>query len=571
MFILKNKLLAKLKKLIIFILVIAIAGGGGYFAYTKFVAKGYAQTSAKVETATVKRDKIDVTISGTGTVEPISRYDIVPLVKGKILSAPFEEGDSVKEGDLLYTIDDSDLSYNIQKAENSIKKLEISNQSTLDTINNLKVYAPADGKLTDFTLKEGERVEDNGVIAGIVNDKELIATVPFNKTQLQSIQVGQKAQLVLDDYMLYVDGAVSWISSTPSGTDEGAVLYNVEISIDNPGAILEDTEVTAIIKGTNGDIMSPDSGTVGYSKEQSVLARASGKVKEVFVKDEEWVKAGQLILTLENDDLNDTVKSNTLEMKDSQLSLNAQKKELEDYNILSPITGTVISKEYKAGDTIGNSSDSTTLMTVADLTKMIFTIDVDELDIAKVSVGQKVMVTADALSGENFEGEVTNIALEGESENGVTTYPVEVTISAPGKLKPGMNVNAEIQVESKESVLLIPVSAITTENGKSYVYVMSNTANMGQMNEQSGQQNKQDSPPDNPQSNKNNSGTMAGRQRVEVTTGISNDNYIEIVSGLNEGDIVYVPTTSTSEETSTKQQGMPGGGPGGMMGGPPPG
>ncbi|MCL6633002.1 MAG: HlyD family efflux transporter periplasmic adaptor subunit, partial [Alicyclobacillus herbarius] len=282
-------------------------------------------------------------------------------------------------------------------------------------------------------IQEGDQVSSNGKVADIIDDKHITATIPFAATQIDKIKVGQKAQLTSSDYMGSLDGVVSRVSTSAKPSSEGGLLYDVEIAIDNPGALAEDMELTAVVKTPDGDMSSPETGSVSYSKSRSVIAETTGKVKQIYVKNDEWVKAGQKILSLENDDLQDSIHKNSLDIEDSQLSLEAQMKQLKDYNILSPISGTVITKNYKEGDTVGNSTDSKVLMTVADLSKMKFTIDVDELDVAKVSVGQKVTVTADALPGTKFEGEVTKIPLDGKTTNGVTTYSIEVTISAPGK------------------------------------------------------------------------------------------------------------------------------------------
>lgn len=598
-------------------LIVLIAIGlcaGAFFTYKNVFAAANGKNGVTESTATVVRGDLEVTISGTGTVQPISRYDIVPLVKGKILEAPFEEGASIKEGDLLYRIDDSDLSFNISKSQNGIEKLRINNQQSVESLNNLVVTAPVEGRLTNFTIKQGDQVSSSK-IGDIINDRKVIATIPFVKPIVDNIKVGQKATIQAVSEWASAEGTVKSVSSAGTYSLDGSVAYNVEIEFENTGTfVIEDTTTnvsqvsgsevrtgTADVKATeirgtvhtsSGDATSYYTGKLSYFSSMSVSAQSSGKVKQVYVKNNEWVKAGQKILELDNDSLNDTVYKNSLDLKDSQLSLDAQKKQLNDYNITSPISGTVIKKLYKAGDTIGTGSNSTTLMTVADLSKMIFTISVDELDIAKISKGQKVKVDADALAGESFEGEVTNVAMEGTTSNGVTTYPVEVTVSSPGKLKPGMNVNAQILVENKKNALYVPVAAVTKVGGKSFVTVKGNgagTARNGTANKEGtaqgdstgrqpaaqngeGQQNSQRRSGANGQ--QGNMQRQAGqrtngspgtanagdRVRKEVTIGINNDSFIEIVSGLNEGDVVYLPQQSVSRT----QTNMPGG-PGGMM------
>lgn len=608
----------KAVKYAVILVIVAGLGGGTYYTYKHFAVPASAKNQIKETAVKVARGDLAVTISGTGAVQPISRYDIVPLVKGNVLSAPFDEGMDVKAGDLLYKIDDSDLSFNIQKAQNSIDKLKMSNQSTQDSITNLEVVAPFDGRITNFTLTEGEQLSGNNAkIAELVDDKKLTAIIPFNEAQAGKIVPGQSARAMFGQFLTYLDGVVKFVNTTPKASDGGAKVCEVEIAFENPGAVTEGMEISAIVKTPGGDITSLNTGKIAYAKKQSLMAQSTGKVKQVLVKNGEWVKAGQKILVLENDSLMTTNQKNQLDLNDSQLSLDAQKKQLNDYNILSPISGRVIKKNYKAGDTVGTANNSTVLMTVADLTKMIFTIDVDELDVSKVALKQKVAITCDSFPDTGFEGEVTNISMEGKTSNGVTTYAVQVTISNPGKLRPGMNVKAKIQVESKKNVLYVPLSAVTKVGNKAFVMVKGD----GSANTQD---KKADATPDsskNQQPSTNGAGGQAGgqgrpnnasqgsspqgngaqeggtqgrnpqgsgqraenpagagaaaasnvagdRQRREVVLGINTDSSIEIVSGLQEGDLVYLPASAAKSGSTTSRNGMPGGGggfPGGVM------
>ena len=186
---------------------------------------------------------------------------------------------------------------------------------------------------------------------------------------------------------------------------------------------------------------------------------------------------------------------------------------LDDYNIKSPIEGTVIEKKVKAGDTIDSGAQ---LCTIYDLSYLKITMNVDELDISKVSVGQHVTVTADAVQGKTFEGKVTKINMAGNTTNGVTIYPVEVQIDDIDGLLPGMNVSTEIVVNNAEDVIAIPVGAVVRGDS-----VLVKTGN------------KSDDP-DVPE----------GYEYVQVETGISDGNYVEIISGINEGDeIAYIQSS----------------------------
>ena len=636
----KAFLSGKVIKIGLIILIIAGVAYGGYEVYSKIAKSKSSQNVAQETTTRVIRGDLEVKISGTGTVEPIERYDIVPLVKGTIISAPYEEGMQVKKGDVLYKIDDSDISFEIEKDRNNIEKTKLQNKETLENIKNLQIYAPCDGKITNFTLKVGDQVGNNSKVADIINDRQLKAMVSFTGSQIQQIHIGQQAQLTIPELMIQVDGKVTDINYTSKAGPNGTVLYDVEITIDNPDALTAGMQVHGVIKGNEGEIKSPIPAVLQNVQEETINAKTSGTVKAIYVKNDTLVKAGDKIMELENENLFITKTTNEMNLRDQQLSLESKLEQLKNYNITSPIDGVVIAKYYKAGDNLSSNNSSNILMTVADMSKMVFTIAVDELDIAKMQIGQKVDVTADALPGAQFEGKITNIPAEGTSQNGVTTYNVQVTIAEPGELRPGMNVNAEVIVQSKQNVLQLPIAAVTKVGNKYFVNVpetvsedgkndfpmkreqtgentqrrmMNNQENKGDNSNQqrrtefnagenspqrrtesntgenlpqrrtesnAGENSPQNAMPPNmqagsqraPRGNNRNMPNVSGKKRpVEVEVGINNDEYIEIVSGLKEGDIVYVPTASRSNTNSNMPGfGMPGGGmPGGMRGGVP--
>jgi len=561
------------KRILAVVLIFAV--GFGIFQYISKKKKSEASTNEEtVQTATVIKSSIRNTISGSGTVSPIERYDIVPLVRGDILKSPFDVGDYVKKDDLLYEIDHEDADINIEKMQNNIKNQRIALEETLKDIRNLTIYAPASGQLTDFTLKVGEQA-GKSKIGKITDVNTLIAKVPFNSSQISHIKEGQKATIGIEKFMMNVEGTVVSKSSVSQAQSLGAALYEVEIKLSNPGAIPVGTMVTATVHTPSGDMVSPAAGAIEYPEPVSLMSESSGTVKKVYVKNNDWVEKGQKIAELENDSLINSYERAQISLRDSELNLESSKKSLDNYYIKSPIDGVVITKNYKAGDTI-EGTQSTTLMVVADMSKMIFTINVDELDIAKIKLEQKVEVEADALPDEKFEGRVTKIASEGVSQNGVTTYAVEVTIDEPGDLLPGMKVSAEIIIEESFDTLVLPIEAVgNIQDGYGIVYVKSDGTqtegqpggpsfdgqgprgqrNEGQVQDGTGSQGRGNLPggfgnfPE---------GTVPKRVKV----GIKNDSQIEILEGLSEGDEVYYFANRASNFNQ-----MPFMAPGGMGGG----
>ncbi|MPN37041.1 hypothetical protein SDC9_184557 [bioreactor metagenome] len=158
---------------------------------------------------------------------------------------------------------------------------------------------------------------------------------------------------------------------------------------------------------------------------------------------------------------------------------------------------------------------------VFDLSQLTFDLNVDELYIGKVKVGQTVEITADALEGQTFTGRVDKININGNTVSGVTTYPVTVVVDDPGDLLPGMNVSADIIVEHASNVLCIPVDAVQRGN---VVLVPGEGAydQKGQLVD------------------------FTKLQRVEVTLGRNDSDYIEVLTGLNEGDAVVIENKASS-------------------------
>lgn len=557
----KGILLTVIAILVAVAVLVAFIGGGK----TNTVSGGTVE-------ARVIRGDVQVKIEGSGSVEPIERYDIMPLVKGTILEAPFEEGDTVCEGDLLYTIDYSDLTTDIEKAQSTLEKLYNTQSDLLENIDNLSLYANASGKISSFTLKEGDSFSSSGgKVAEITDTLTLVAKIPFSKAQLGNISVGQKVNVGIEQYMQSVEGKVVSIRNVGYPSGSGAILYDVEIHINakeqNCEGLKTGTKVTATINGATGRMESPTYGEIEYPESVLLSAKAGGTISKVYVKNGDWVEKGQLIARFENDSFSEQLRNNRLDIKDATSALNTKRESMDDYMIKSQIDGVVITKNYKKGDNLqlGNNSN-TVIMTVADMSKMVFYIAADELDIAKIKLGQSVQVSADALPGKEFDAEVTQIATEGTSTNGVATYQVKVTINNPEGLKPGMNVTGEIIIDESLGTLMVPTSAVTARGGRYFVYKSTvaktdaekptKNPDFGkEINERIKQQLEKNKP--------------ENTEIVEVMVGINNNEYIEILSGLSEGDTVVITGVSAGSSTQSFDMGRMGGMPGGMGGGMP--
>ena len=302
-----------------------------------------------------------------------------------------------------------------------------------------------------------------------------------------------------------------------------------------------------------------------YSEDGTVEAAESYQVKSLvrgdvltadfeegdMVQEGSSVGAGSAIVQLTSDNLTRQAEQAADSLRSAELSMADAENTLDDYTITAPISGTVIMKGVQAGETIGaDTSTSEMLCIIHDLSYLEMEIAVDELDILSIQKGQQATIVADALEDETFTGVVTNVSSNGTTTSGTTTYPVTIRIDDYGELMPGMNATVSIVVDSAENALSVPNGAVVRGG---YVLVTADSpsaANAADM-----------AAPD-------------GYVYVRVETGVSDDSYVEVVSGLTEDDTVAYDADAAALATASDSGmmmpgGMPGGGGGGMPSGGP--
>ena len=494
--------------------------------------------------ATVERRDIKSVITGSSTIEPNKEYSITSLVSGEITEDPFEEGDIVTKGQLMYKFDSSSMETSITSADIGIEKAEQSYQDTLDETKDAYIKSDISGTVKEVLVKAGETVGAGTKIATVSDTSVLKAKVPFNAADASNIYTGNSATLTLVGTGSVLYGTVTHVGSASQALNGHMNVCYVTIEVRNPGAVNTGDSVTAMI----GSIACNDVGKFEPTEERTITAKASGTLSSLYISENDSVSKNATvgIIDMEYDS---KLNSARLSVEDSKLSKEKLENQLKDYSITAPISGKVITKNLSAGDKyeISNSSVKE-LALIYDMSSLCFTLNVDELDVKNISVGQAVTITADACEGTVYNGIVENVSISGTTSNGVTTYPVKVRINDfDDYLLPGMNIEAEITVSSAENVLTVPVNAV---NRGDIVYVKGNKTD------------DKDNAPD-------------GYHSVKVTTGISDDDYIEITDGLSEGDSIYILRQSSGDDSMMIMPGMgggmggPGGGMDGGMGGPP--
>lgn len=519
--------------------------------------------------------------------------------------------DAVLENNNTYR-DTGSASSSLRSAELAVEKAQQSYSDALKAQSDLNIKSNYSGSVSELHVSVGDNITAGTAIADIVDNTSLEIKIPFNAADADNIHAGDAAKVTLTKNGSVIDGVVTAVSTyTESGG--GFTLYRkVTIEVRNPGAVSSGDTASAMV----GNIACGDTGTFENKTESTITSTVSGEIQSLYISEGSTVSDGQAIAAVKSDTVESQVVSAKLSLDDanealtrariqndstaSSTSLNNNKlssavdnakmsyddavlskerllKQLEDYTIKAPISGTVVTKNKKAGDdalgsassassyassggsaaasassgmtsssSLSASSSSSAMAVIYDMSRLKCTLNVDEIDVKDVKVGQKVTITTDVTDKE-YTGVVETVSVNGTAgSNGVTTYPVKVDIiDFDDALLPGMNIEASIVISSVHDVLAIPTSSL---NRGDTVYVK------GEKTDES------DAAPE-------------GYRTVSVVTGVSDDEYIQIISGLNEGDELYssVQEMTPAEMMMNMQNNAAGaqsgpGGPGGSGG-----
>ena len=483
-----------------------------FFVIRPMLGAGKDLLAGAYLTSAAQMQDMTVSVSSTGTIQPIDSYNVSGMVTGEVLEAPFEVGDQVEKGDVLYRIDPGSAETALQQAQLSVQQAQLNYNSIAD---GLAPKASGAGVVQQLHVKKGDMVSAGSPIADIANTSTMTLTLPFQSADAARISVGQAATVTLAGTLETLPGTVESVASADLVGNGGALVRQVKIRVQNPGALTTSTTATAKV----GDIACAGSGTFEASLSQTITATGSGEVVSVNTSVGSWVSAGQVLVNLGGSSAETSLENASISLQNAQLSLQNAQDALDNYTITAPISGTVIEKNFKAGDTIDNNSLTAaggTLAVLYDMSTLTFEMKIDEKDINKIQAGQEVTITADAVEGVIYSGVVDTVNINGTTVSGQTNYPVTVVINDPQDLKPGMNVSADIIVERAGTVLCVPVDAVNRGSDKPTVQV----AGEGALDEQ---------------------GNVVDPSKLEtreVTLGRNDTNNIEITSGLKEGEVV---------------------------------
>ena len=494
--------------------VVCVAVLGGWFILRPDKAQDANVDVSYVQTTPEKRD-LSNSLSGTGTLNPANTYNVKSLVAGKVLTSTIEEGDIVEEGTVLYTVDASDAT---TKAEQASITLQQAQRSYDKTVDRQYVRAEVAGVVSTLKVAKGDEVTSGQEVAVIRDSSKMVLQLEFPAADAATFSVGQSAEVTLDGTFETLSGTITAVTGTDALSTGNLLTRTVTIAVRNAGGLTTAQAATASVNGVNCIAAK----CFEYQAERTLTTLAAGTVTAINVPEGGAVNKDDIVLQISGEELTETIQSAAETLRSAELNMDNLQEAMNNYTVTSPISGTIIEKNAKAGDALTTGSD---LCTIYDLSYLEMTLNVDELQVSNVSVGQSVQVTADAVPDKTYTGTVTRVSMKGSSNGGTTTYPVTVRIDETEGLRPGMNANAEIVTAEAGNALAVPNAAIVRGG---YVLVTKDSPSAANAD------------PDMT--------APEGYVYVPVKTGVSDDDYTQIISGVTGNDTVAYDPSSVSTD-----------------------
>jgi HlyD family secretion protein len=548
-------------------------------AYWGFRTWGSTAGETRYVLASATKDTIIVSVTGSGQVSASNQIDLKPKASGDVISISAAEGKAVKSGALILQLDAReaqkavrDATANLLSAKLALDKLQepadtlslIQAENTLARAKESKQTAQTDlQKMYDdgFNTISNVFLDLPTIMAGLrdvlyssspslggsgwnIDYYANAVAVYDSKVSVYRDDADQKYQLARTQYDKSFNNYKSVSRFSATSTIENVVgetyettkaiaeavksannliqFYKDKLTERNSSyPAIVNTHLTSLntyTSQTNSHLLNLSTVTNSIQSDKNTIINADRTIVE-NTESLAKLRAGVGQLDIQSAQLTITQREN---------ALTDARDKLADYFIRAPFDGTVANINVKKSDSVGSGSIVATLITAQKVAE----ISLNEIDAAKIKVGQKATLTFDAIDGLSLTGKVVEIDTIGTVSQGVVTYGVKIGFDTQdSRVKSGMTVNAAVITDIRLNVLTVPSSAVKSQNGSSYIQMLDQPIAGGNDNQGVISQ----TPP----------------QQKPVQVGLSNDTLVEITSGLVEGDQVVTRTiTPTTSQTS---------------------
>lgn len=505
-----------LRNILLTVLVLALVGAGIYFFMQRRQAAA-GQQSEVLREATITRDRIASTVNATGALEPETLVTLTFGLSGTIVDVGVVRGQEVKADDVLAQLDTAEPALAVQQAEDAL------------LIQQLTMAQRVDGEPSPAQLASSRA----DIQAAEANVQVAQANLASAQAGLQQSQA-QRAQLLAGASAGQIAQAEAQVSAArqqqkqaeethnrttechtftnPATNQEESVCPGLGAPEEQARAALEAATLNlqaaeaslADLKNPAGpaDIQAADASIAGA---QAQVQAAEGNVAAAEAQLARAHAAADLLVEKPAADEKAILEA---QVASARTNLEIAQLRLRQAQIIAPISGTVANVLIRAGEQAAPGSPAISILNEA---AYHITVNVDEIDIDRVKVGQPVVVTLDALPDQPVQGVVSEIAPTSTATSGVVTYLVTINLdeAAAADLRPGMSASAAITVDELDNVLVVPNWAVrlNRETGEAFALVRQADGTIGE---------------------------------VVIETGLRNEQFSEVISGLNEGDQVVL-------------------------------
>ena len=505
------------KRIIAVVLIIAIIAGAVFLIKKKIGGGG----NQNIMTDFVNRGAITSVVKGSGVALAKNSQTITVLTSGMVNDVFVKEGDHVSIGDALYTMDSTEAEKLYQRAERAYnaakKELDEVYSSSFDP----NIRADFSGIIINAEeLNPGDLISRGQVLATLVDNSIMHLHLYFSYAYEKDIYEGQKAEISIPSNMTVLEGRVAEIRKVKRIVPEGTALFEVIFAVNNPGVLTEGTLASATITVGSESIYPYESGILKYSKSAPLKSKISGEVASSKLWNYAVVNQGDSIVKLAADSSEDGLAAAESAFSAAQKELDEAKKNLNSVNAKADIDGTVLSVGVFAGE---QAEVGTVAINIADTTTMQIKASVDEMNVSHITPGMMVEINQ---WGAMAYGTVDSVSLSGQYENGVSMFPVVISIdNSEGTLMSGSYVEYSFTASENPDCLVAPIQAVkyveTEEGTTTVLFVRGGGENVVTLISEV---------PDIPE----------GFLPVKVEIGISDNYNVEILSGVEEGAEVFV-------------------------------
>ena len=505
------------KRVVAIVVTLAILAGIGFGMWFLVFREDDSLGTIYAEPAYI--GSIQSIVQGSGNANAKETATVTIPANGTVQQLFVEPGGTVFAGDPLFTV------YS-QTAQDALTHAQDSMRTLNEKLGNLTLRAPFSGKLLEVTeFQTGDEVGEGSQVATLVDDSRFKLSLYFSYAYEDLIKVGQAASVSVPAVMYTsADGVVEKINKVSYITPEGGVYFEVIVAFSNPGTLTAEMNATATLFTDDGDMLFPyDGGKTQYYESRRLSTKAGGPLVRSNLLNYANVKAGEALLVMSSESLDEQISAAQEALDEAQANMDA-------LNAAAPIDGTIISctiaegSEVKAGDAV---------ITIQNTAAMVVNIQVDDRNIGFVKLGD--MIELSDWNGNYYTGIVSNIEMQGEVGQGMSTFPVTLEVDNwDGSLYAGAWLDYSFVTSQSDGCVLVPTTAVKSVldaegNKQTVVFVQRGERPDGAIELDS--------------SITGVPGEADGYWPVLVETGISDAKQVEILSGVEDGDMVFINYT----------------------------